>query len=103
MSTVLVCGSRGFSSHQVMLDALMDHADGFDSVVTGSGPGADEVCRELCQWMGIVPTMLNKAAVCIPPGVTLVLAFWDGQSPGTRELIRRAQRAGVTTRIFYYR
>ena len=31
---------------------------------------------------------------------TLVWAFWDGKSPGTRDMILRAVRAGVEVNIF---
>lgn len=31
-----------------------------------------------------------------------LVAFWDGKSPGTKDMIRRAKRKGIKVKVVYF-
>jgi hypothetical protein len=116
---VMVCGSRGWTDAHAIeqrLDALRDHRPSptFRLIVgtDRKGVGADSIARDWALRRGVT---LDE----FPPDVTLpspqrfhvrndamlnenpdiVLAFWDGESPGTSSVINKAYKRGIVTEV----
>jgi hypothetical protein len=109
-SSILVCGSRSWTDADRVKDALERLWPGI--VIEGGTPGADRLGRQAANALGIhvatVPARWkqlragagearNSAMLLLKPD--LVLAFWDGSSPGTRNMIRLAESAGVPVEV----
>ena len=113
VTRVIVAGSRSFDNYAVLeaaLDALLA-GRGHVEIVSGHARGADRLgeryAAEHMLPLRIFPAdwkahpvragfirnaeMLEYAMGTKP----LVVAFWDGQSHGTKDMIDRAEAAGV--------
>lgn len=106
---VVVCGSRSFRSYELAkrwLDGLRTMLP-ITEVISGGALGADRVGE---RWAGQhgVPIKLfpakweenGKVAGFIRNGEMVdegeaVIAFWDGESSGTKNTIMRAMRKGI--------
>ena len=112
---VLVCGSRNWASHRAIYDALMKlHVEKkILYVIEGEARGADTIARVSAENLGIpvlrFPADWNKHGKAagfirnqqmLDEGKPdLVLAFWDGLSRGTKNMIELAKKAGVPVEI----
>ncbi len=109
-SSILVCGSRSWTDADRIKDTLERWWPGI--VIEGGAPGADRLGREAASALGIhvatVPARWkqlrggagyarNHAMLLLKPD--LVLAFWDGKSPGTKMMIGLAEKAGVPVEV----
>jgi hypothetical protein len=116
---VLVCGSRDWRDPTPIQHALaeLQAAWGSFEVVDGGARGADTLARQIAQDLNLPVREFpadweryGKAAGMIrnqkmlddllEADQRLVLAFPLPQSRGTRDMIRRAEKAGVETRVF---
>ena len=109
---VLVCGSRGWKNAQRVRDTLARLASESPiEVMHGGAEGADIAAYWTCLELGITARsflpdykthgksaphvrndrMLDRAG--------LVVAFWDGQSRGTKSVIAKAKRRGIPVLI----
>ncbi len=119
MKRVLVCGSRDWRDPTPIQHALaeLQAAWGSFEVVDGGARGADTLARQIAQDLNLPVREFpadweryGKAAGMIrnqkmlddllEADQRLVLAFPLPQSRGTRDMIRRAEKAGVETRVF---
>jgi hypothetical protein len=116
---VIICGSRGWTNRELIAEFLRDlKAEGGCLIVVGYNPehrtprGADEIAWEEAQKIGLpVEThpaswfQLGKRAGFIRNeemaalGAALCMAFWDGASNGTRDMMARAKRYGIPTSV----
>ena len=122
---VLVTGCRDWTDKGEVwcaLDTVVDdnhglcmRDQGIQLVVGDCKTGADEFAR---QWVadnkdGLEPEVYsaewNRHGMAAGPkrntkmvdsGADICLAFWDGHSPGTRDCIQKAVRAGIPVRIY---
>ena len=119
MTRIIVAGSRSFQDYgslKELLDSILDDL-GVNNVeiVSGGANGADKLgeryaserglrlIRFKADWnkygrsAGMIRNkeMLDYACQERP----LVVAFWDGESHGTANMIQRAERRGVAVRI----
>lgn len=110
---MIVCGSRGWTDEQAIIDRLTALPAGVTIVVgynpkTGSPRGADKLAYLVARVLRLdVEThpadweqhgnragfVRNKEMV--DAGADLCLAFWDGQSSGTRDTMDRAYVEGI--------
>jgi len=111
---VLVTGSRGWTDARAIrkrFAALPDDT----IVITGQADGADSLARAAALqrqlWVVDVPVLRphwrrhgrsagfkrNRVMLDLSPDV--VLAFWDGKSPGTKGCIEEAIRLGVPVEV----
>ena len=110
---MIVCGSRTFTNRQLCFDTLDRLLEGKTDVeiISGNADGADKLGEEYAsihalkctvfvpEWKtfgkraGIVRNkeMLSYAQEEHP----VVVAFWDGKSRGTRNMIEIANKAGA--------
>lgn len=106
---LIVAGSRGFKDYDLMLRAviaLMDHelADKKLSIVSGMARGADQLGVRLANEFGLTlykfPANWNGLGIKaghirnsqMADFADGLLAFWDGDSPGTRNMIHTMLR-----------
>ena len=109
---VIVCGSRQWEP-AAWLDVRDDIADFIGAlpanavVVTGGAPGVDAWASQVAVSRGLAAlvltppweriglaagTMRNQWLLDLCPPASEFQAFWDGQSPGTRDMIQRAEK-----------
>lgn len=112
---VLVCGSRDFTDPfraSLAIDARISELPPKTTVIHGAARGTDRIAAEAAErhghtiqafpadWKkhgkraGIVRNlqMLDEAP-------DLVIAFWDGKSPGTKHTTDEARRRGIPVEI----
>ena len=116
---IVVCGCRHFSDKQLCFDTLDELLRGETDVeiVSGHAKGADLLAEAYAKERGIAlkvfpaqwdrygkgagpvrnKEMLEYAREADP----LVVAFWDGESPGTAHMMRIAAEKGVKVRIVW--
>ena len=109
---VLICGSRNWTDGEAIFAAL-EALPGVHVVIEGEAPGADSLARDAAYALGIpvlpFPADWEKYGRAAGPirnqqmleegTPDLVLAFPIGSSPGTWDMVRRAQAAGIEVRI----
>jgi hypothetical protein len=109
---ILVCGSRGFRNWVLVTEVVADF-DPAAVVVEGGAPGPDTFARKAAHARGLhvatVPALWdkfgrgagrkrNEAMLALRPSI--VVAFWDGSSPGTRMMIELAQEARLPVTVY---
>jgi hypothetical protein len=111
MTRVAIVGSRGYP--------LMDSIDLFVQtlppdtvVVSGGARGVDREAARAARRHGLSTMVFfadwatygRRAGMVrneqIVDHADQIVAFWDGQSPGTADTIRKARRKGLPVRIF---
>ena len=121
MTRIIVAGSRDFHDYPFLcekLDEIIFDLDALPEIVSGHAPGADALGERYAVEHGldlmVMPAdwdrngkaagvirnqeMLDYACGAEP----IVVAFWNGRSHGTKDMIRRARERGTDTRIFLY-
>jgi hypothetical protein len=112
MRRVLVCGSRSFDNYPLMKSILDKHyKDGYILIVSGGAEGADKLAERYAKENGLEmkifeaewhiygkkagPIRNEKMVAFADEGV----AFWDENSPGTRDSIKKLRNAGKLVRV----
>lgn len=123
---LLIAGSRDFDDFdtlRVFADEILQtmkqkYPDTNVSIISGSATGADSLGIMYAK-MNIIPykefpakwNLYGKSAGPIRnkemldyilDGIPYLLAFWDGESRGTKYMIDIAEKAGVPTTVFHY-
>lgn len=127
---ILVCGSRNWTDAALIETALQDVVDdngiGFDDnmqslvVIHGAARGADLIAASFAKaweaqgrpistlafpadWRthGKAAGMIRNRQMLTEGKPDLVLAFWDGHSKGTANMIELAKKAGVKVKVLY--
>ena len=109
---VAIVGSRHFAP----LDHVTDYVNGLParaSIVTGGASGVDATATKAARARGLAVSVLpmsfeevRDAAVAeerrhkLVNSCDVLVAFWDGASPGTRATIERALEAGKEVHVF---
>ena len=107
---VIIAGSRSISDHKKVSRAIklaMSAGIKFDEVVTGGAKGVDTVAHRLAEAVDVPTSVFNadwgkhgKAAGPIrnrrmADYADALVAVWDGESRGTRDMIRQARKTGL--------
>ena len=115
---MIICGGRDFDDYELFqncMDRLLTYYEEI-RLVSGHASGADRFAERYAAERGIeievFPAewkkygraagpirnreMLDYAKEAIPE----IAAFWDGKSKGTKDMLKRAQDAGVKIHIF---
>ena len=109
-----IIGSRGFNNYELVDEVMNEHIDKVEVIVSGGAKGADTI-GEL--WA----KQNNKNLLIFKPewgkfgkragfirnqdivkNSDLVLAFWDGQSKGTKNSIDLCEKFGIPVKVIYY-
>jgi hypothetical protein len=116
MIRVIVCGSRGWHDRQRIADRLYDlaleHEQSGCMVVHGNAKGADRIAGEEAGKLGLPveahPADWNRYGRRAGPirnaemakaGADLCIAFYDGQSAGTKHMIAAARQHDIPVEI----
>jgi len=117
---IIVAGGRDFCDKEFFdrnLDALV--AEFVDvEIVSGHASGADKLAEEYAKRLGLAlkifpadwkkygraagPIRNREMLTYILEAKPIVVAFWDGQSKGTKNMIEQARKEDVDCRIFMY-
>ena len=115
--TVLVCGSRGWTDERAIRDRLLrvmdEHGDGV-LVLHGGARGADHLTGKAARLLGLSvrefpadwETFGHAAGIrrndrMLDERPDVVLAFWDGVSPGTRHAIIGALSRRIDIEVIF--
>ena len=114
VTNIIVCGSRSFNDYELLCDTLDNIIEELDKVViiSGHARGADTLGEHYAAERSLLVVVYparwdeygkraglvrnEKMLEHILKGEdALVVAFWDGQSRGTKYMIDIARQAGV--------
>lgn len=127
---IIVCGSQGFNNFRIFerkfkrLTKSIEHP----IIITGGATGADGIAEGFAKFRYIPylvfpaawrPKVLNEdSTVDKAAGIkrnekmakfaaqnkpSFCIAFWDGRSKGTADMIARARKYKIPTRVILYR
>jgi hypothetical protein len=115
---VIVCGSRTFGvrdAHLAEMDRLLSELPPDVVIVHGDAYGADKLAGKWAALHGrkveAYPADWTRHGLAAGPlrnsemladGADQVIAFWDGASRGTKDMINKARAAGVPTRVHQF-
>lgn len=114
MYSVLITGSRGWRDYKAITQALHSilaaHPD--MELISGGADGADKLCEQWAREAGVPVRRFdpdwNKHGRCagvvrnaemVACGPAEAVAFWDGESRGTKDAITRCQNAHIPIQI----
>ena len=116
---VLICGSRGFSDYKLFERTLVQHLPPHTYLMSGGATGADSMAEHFAEQyhipMRVFPAQWDKYKVDgrrNPAGMIrnkemlvhagMVIAFWDGQSKGTKDMMRISKAKGLEVIVINY-
>lgn len=117
MFRVIIAGSRSFNDYKYLkhcVDILLKNIHEEIVIVCGKARGADSLGERYAKENGYTvryfPADWNrfgKSAGCIrneemAQNADALIAFWDGKSRGTKNMIKLAHKYGLQLRIKYY-
>ena len=121
MKRVLVCGGKDYADEKTFNETLDNLIDKYNTIlVSGHAKGADMLAEKYAEKNGIeikvFPPEWSKYQKAAGPirnrqmldyiseeENPLVIAFWDGQSRGTKNTIQTAEKMGIEKIIVSYR
>lgn len=108
---VIVCGSRGWNDQKRIADRLFELPSN-SVIVHGAAKGADRIAHQEAQKLGLLVESYpadwqrwGKRAGGIrngemaARGADLLIAFWDGSSSGTVDMMERAANYGIEIEV----
>ncbi len=119
LTRVIVAGTRSFEEYELMeskMDRLLANLPKDLDIVSGGAPGADRLGERYARKRGYHLKRFpadwdnkaeGKAAGHVRNSImawyaTHLVAFWNGKSPGTRDMIQLAEKEGLATRTIIY-
>ncbi len=110
---VLVCGSRSWNRPSLIGRRLAKFPRGTE-IIHGGARGADDFAATYARALGLPAVVFpadwrgkgKRAGIIrnlqmLDEEPDLVLAFWDGESTGTKHTIGEAENRGITVEILY--
>ena len=114
MSRVIIAGGRDFNDYQTVLDAISESQFNITTVVSGGAKGVDALGERYADEMNIPLAIFyadwnrnGKAAGPIrnrkmAENADALIAIWDGQSRGTKNMIETAQKLNLDVYVKRY-
>lgn len=108
---VIIAGSRTFNNYNFLKEKMKEIPE-VEEVVCGLAKGADSLGHQWAQLHNIPITTFpaqwgkyGKAAGMMrnkemAEYADFLVAFWDGQSPGTKDMIEQMKKVGKHGRIY---
>lgn len=110
---IIICGSRGFDDYKLLCDVvnkfITDYSCGDIEIISGGAKGADKLAEKYAFEHGYKKTVFQaewdaygKSAGPIRNKKMAeygdhVIAFWDGNSKGTKNMIELAKKHNIQT------
>ena len=118
VARVIVAGSRSITNRDLVFSKIESFTkrlwqfSGFE-IVSGLASGPDSLAIEWAEWAGFAGSVVRFPAEWDRYGrsagmirnqqmswyATHLIAFWDGESPGTKHMIDTAKRDGLDVRV----
>lgn len=103
---VAVIGSKTFNDYGLLKDTL--DSVYISGIISGGDLGADKLAEQYAKEKDIpievIPhTENSELTYSIISRAQLVVAFWDGKSQGTQDLLKYAKKQGKQISIKYFR
>jgi len=114
---LIIAGGRDFNSVGMVVDAMADYDLADLVIISGTARGADQMGEHYAKLKNIpverfpakwkVDGVFNKAAgfqrnAVMAENATHLLAFWDGESRGTKHMIDLATSKGLEVTVVKY-
>jgi hypothetical protein len=110
---VIIAGGRDFADYELLLATVQQSGFAISEIVSGCARGADtlgeryatdngiKIRRMRPDWsLGRVAGILrNKDMARVADGL---IAFWDGKSRGTKNMIEEAEKRGLCVHVCRY-
>ena len=116
---IIVAGGRDFEDKELAEAILVDICQGIEpehiTIVSGGAKGADAIGESLARRnhlnLCIYPANWDKHGksaghrrnALMADNADQLLAFWDGESPGTKSMIDKAKAAGLVVTLICYK
>lgn len=110
---VIVCGSRHWRDRKKIVDRLA-LLPGVTTVVHGNAQGADRIAHQEAEKLGLLVEphppdwdQYGKKAAFVrnremaEGGARLCIAFWDGLSTGTFDMMGQAVKRGIPVEVIH--
>lgn len=110
----IIAGGRHFDDTEYFLDCINNHEDDITEIISGGAKGADAM-GELLASCNKIPLVLYKAEwdkygraaghirnKKMADNAEFLLAFWDGKSKGTHNMIITAKKLGLKVVVYNY-
>lgn len=115
--SVIVAGSRGFDDYELLKERLDRYIGSMEDVeiVSGGANGADLLGEKYAKERGLpikqfIPDWDGKGRSAgyirnweMAKYAHACVVFWDGESKGTENMYKTAQKEGLSTRLVPYR
>lgn len=110
---IAVVGSRGLNNLELLEKTLKPYLPKISLMLSGGAKGTDQLAEIWALNNGVSTEVFlpnfkrfgrgafRMRNIEIVKNADLVLAFWDGLSPGTKMTIDLAKKAKVSVKIFY--
>lgn len=110
----IIAGGRDFEDYERLRDEAANFFAPGDALISGAARGADslgekfasecgfEIERHPAEWERLgkrAGFVRNHQMSLIADGL---IAFWDGRSKGTKNMIEEAHKARLETHVYYY-
>ena len=113
----IIAGSRDFQNYDYLCSCIKNITEFITEIVSGTAKGADKLGERYAQEndipLKLFPADWDKYGrraghirnsqmleYIKPDG--MLIAFWDGQSKGTLDMITKTRKAGLKTIVFSY-
>ncbi len=111
-----IVGSRGFDDYELLKKSVLEaiKPELINMIISGGAVGADTLAEEFAREFSI-PVKVFKPNrkkygyeashmrnTEIVENSTLILAFWDGHSTGTKDSLVKAERMGIPVILIYF-
>ena len=115
---IAIVGGRDFNDYTLLKESILAYIDGHEkpeNIVSGGAKGADTLAAQFAAEMGIPHLIFKPNYQRYGRGATLVrntqiienaevvFAFWDGQSKGTKDSIKKAEKLEKELYIITYK
>lgn len=97
---VIIAGSKGFSAYHILeeyCDFILQDQDNV-AIIIGTAIGAAQLGEKYAKSRGYKLERLP-----VDEDADGLIAFWDGESRGTSQMIASAKRRGLKVRVKFYR
>lgn len=113
MMRILICGSRGYKYTRRLMD-FVDTLTPDTEIIVGDARGVDRIVKAYAISLGFDPQVFEAAwdrygrnagmrrnLEMLDQMPHLVIAFWDGSSPGTKMMIETALKRHINIQVVF--
>ena len=111
---VIIAGGRDFTDAKLAYSCIREHVSPNDTIISGHARGADEIGERYAHDnslpLEIYPADWNRYGrsagyirnAVMAEAADKLIAFWDGRSRGTKNMIETAKKQSLEVIVFDY-